>query len=352
MGRFFAASTRRMVMLALCLVAGPALAQTGTAPEANSVIDLSIAHGAGTPGTTDTVVIENIRSLLYRAVALGAGRFGWGTDESTYNITYRFDPATLRLVPDTYTRVSGPVGGTGCATLNVTIVNSVVGTTAPIAGATIAIQSQTAQTDAAGRATVTGLPSGQSTLIASATGFGTIMQTVDLTCAEANEIGVALSPGSGSAGALRPGQFRVVLTWGRNPSDLDSHLTGPVSDPTSRFHLAYYAPTDGGVCGLDVDDTSSYGPETVTCPMTSSSTGEVLPGLYRYGVHHFSGSGNIGTSGAIVRLEQGDGTTQYFFPPSTGWTGNTLWTVFEITVAADGTTSVTTVNSASAGSLP
>jgi hypothetical protein len=241
---------------------------------------------------------------------------------------------------------SGGTGtGSGCANLSVTVVNSLVGTSAPIAGATIALQSRTAQTDATGLATVTGLPAGQSVLTVSAAGFGTITQATELVCG-ANDLSVALSPGAGSAGGLTAGQFRVVLTWGRNPADLDSHLTGPTS--SSRFHLYYVSRSSGG-CGLDVDDTSSFGPETVTCPSTGTTGGTALtPGVYRYSVHHYSGTGNIGTSGAIVRLEQGDGTTQYFFPPTTGWvtTGtNNVWTVFEITVGADGTTSVSTINS-------
>jgi hypothetical protein len=350
MRRFFAALTWPLALLTLALLFGPARAQTPDpvtpAPETeNAIIELSTAHGAGTPGTTDKVVVENVRVVVRTPTSFGPGRFGWATQESVYNITYRFDSTSLRLVPDTYLLVStsggtGTGGASGCANLSVQVVNSLVA--APIAGATIAIQSRTAQTDATGLATVTGLPAGQSVLTVSAAGYGTVTQAAELVCG-ANDLSVALSPGAGSAGGLTPGQFRVVLTWGRNPSDLDSHLTGPSS--TSRFHL-YYANRSTGGCGLDVDDVSSFGPETVTCPRTGSSGTTLTPGVYRYSVHHFSGSGNIGTSGAIVRLEQGDGTTQYFFPPTTGWvTGTTdLWTVFEITLAADGTTSVSTVN--------
>ncbi len=349
MGRF-APLRWPLAILSLALLCAPAYAQ---APETqNSTIELTTAHGAGTPGTTDKVVVENVRVNVRRAVSVGAGRFSWGTEESVYNVTYRFDPATLRLVPETYTRVSGPGdGGTGCANLNVQVVNSLLGSSAPIAGATIAIQSRTAQTDATGLATLSGLPTGQSMLTVSANGYGTITQAADLNCDATNELGIALSPGAGTAGGLAPGQFRVVLTWGRNPADLDSHITGPRAGLSTRFHV-YYANKLDGSCGLDVDDTTSYGPETVTCPGTGSIGTALVPGVYRYAIHHYSGTGNIGTSGAIVRLEQGDGSTLYFFPPATGWTGNNLWTVFEITVAPDGTTSVSTVNTISNGEGP
>ena len=57
--------------------------------------------------------------------------------------------------------------------------------------------------------------------------------------------------------------IRIVLTWGAQPTDLDSHLTGPNTDAT-RFHV-YYAGrgsfTSAPFAGLDVDDVSSIGPD-------------------------------------------------------------------------------------------
>lgn len=338
----------RVTLLTLGVACAAARAQ---APDLqNTGIRLSTAHGAGTPGTTDKVVVENIQVTFRRVISFGGGRFGLTSAESVYNVTYRFDPATLHLVPEAYTLVSGAGGaggGTGgCATLNVQVVNSLQGSAAPIAGATIAIQSRTAQTDATGVASVTGLPRGQSLLTISANGFGTITQAAQLSCDAPNDLAVALSPGAGTAGGLAPGEFRVVLTWGLDPTDLDSHLTGPDAASASRFHV-YYANREAGACGLDVDDTLSYGPETVTCPRTGSTGLGVVPGVYRYSVHHYFGTGNIGSSGAIVRLEQGDGSTQYFFPPTSGWTGNNLWSVFELTVPVSGPTTVATLNTIS-----
>lgn len=351
MRRFFAALAWPLAMLTLALLCAPARAETTAPAIQNAIVELNSAHGAGTPGTTDKVVVENIRVVGRRPVSFGGGAFGWSTTESIYNVTYRFDPATLRLVPETYLLVSTSGGGAGggastCASLSIKVVDSLLGAAGPIAGATIALQSRAVQTDASGVATVTGLPSGQIVLSISATGYGTITQTAELFCDTANEVSVALSPGAGSAGGLAPGEFRVVLSWGRHPADLDSHLTGPLAASASRFHV-FYANPDDGTCGLDVDDTSSFGPETVTCPRTGSTGTVVVPGVYRYSVHHYSGSGTIGTSGAIVRLEQGDGSTQYFFPPAAGWTGNILWTPFEITVATDGSTNVVTLNTIS-----
>jgi hypothetical protein len=337
-----------LAAMLLTLGAGnPAFAETGAPSTQNSITDLSTAHGAGTPGTTDKVVLENVRVIVSTPTSFGGGRFGWNREESIYNLTYRFDAATLRLVPDSYVRVSGTGGTGGCATLEVTVLNSLTGAAA--AGATVAAQSRTATTDANGVATLTGLPPGQTLLTVSASGFGTIVQAAELVCTETNVMSAALSPGAGSAGGLSPGQFRIVLTWGRNPADLDSHLTGPLPDSSSRFHVYYASRQNGGICGLDVDDVTSFGPETITCPRTGTTT--ALPaGVYRYSIHHFSGSGNIGTSGAIVRLEMGDGSTTYAFPPTSGWSGDDdVWTVVELTVAEDGSITKTTVNTITSG---
>lgn len=69
--------------------------------------------------------------------------------------------------------------------------------------------------------------------------------------------------------------LRVVLTWGRTPSDLDSHLTYPAN------HV-YYEEKQGRDANLDVDDTNSYGPETIT--IEQKRNGE----RYVYAVHDYS----------------------------------------------------------------
>lgn len=51
--------------------------------------------------------------------------------------------------------------------------------------------------------------------------------------------------------------MRVVLSWGEKPFDLDSHLIFPGG------HI-YFDSKEGTDANLDVDDTDSYGSETVT----------------------------------------------------------------------------------------
>lgn len=133
------------------------------------------------------------------------------------------------------------------------------------------------------------------------------------------------------APVVAEGQVRIVMDWGETPSDLDSHLTGPMVDGSGRFHTwfsdrSYY---NGStlVAALDRDDVDQYGPETTTIYVTSS-------GRYRFSVHDYSnrdqtaGSFELSRSGARVRVYRGGSLVRTFFVP-TGQEG-TLWTVFEM----------------------
>ncbi|MDF7806210.1 hypothetical protein P4E94_02095 [Pontiellaceae bacterium B12219] len=125
---------------------------------------------------------------------------------------------------------------------------------------------------------------------------------------------------------------RIVLQWGETPRDLDSHLRGPRPGGGS-FHVSY---SDDYVedCGeLDVDDTSSYGPETITML-------RLVAGTYLYSVHDYtnrnsSTSTGLANSNATVKLFFHDGQELTFNVPDQP---GTLWNVFEI----DGATGVIT----------
>jgi hypothetical protein len=58
------------------------------------------------------------------------------------------------------------------------------------------------------------------------------------------------------------GQLRIVLTWGATPSDLDSYLFGPPS--ANNYHVFYASDNAPPYANLDLDDTDSFGPETIT----------------------------------------------------------------------------------------
>lgn len=69
--------------------------------------------------------------------------------------------------------------------------------------------------------------------------------------------------------------MRIVLSWGQRPLDIDSHLS------YQGGYVCYYQ-MDAVNAKLDVDDTDSYGPETIT--ITKKLQGK----KYVYAVHNFS----------------------------------------------------------------
>lgn len=151
---------------------------------------------------------------------------------------------------------------------------------------------------------------------------------------------VALSPvTSGSIG----GDVRIVLTWGATPSDLDSHLYGPTVNGSSTFHTWYsvqdYAADGKTIANLDLDDTSSYGPETTTVYELNST------GVYSFYVHDYSNGGSsnstaLSSSGAQVRVYSGNQLVATYNVPL--GVGGTLWHVFDYDVATDTLTAVNT----------
>lgn len=125
---------------------------------------------------------------------------------------------------------------------------------------------------------------------------------------------------------LSNNEYRIVLTWGENPRDIDSHVEGKLTNG-SNFHVyfSHKNQMDGDVlvCSLDVDDTTSYGPETITLNPTVTDP-------YYYYVHHYAGSGSISdTSNAIVKVYCGDALIHTFNVPANQGDGK-YWNVFAL----------------------
>lgn len=114
--------------------------------------------------------------------------------------------------------------------------------------------------------------------------------------------------------------MRVVLSWGKSPLDLDSHLIFPDG------HI-YFDSKEGRDANLDVDDTDSYGPETVT--ISKKHFGE----SYTYAVQNYSNKGLPGSdylsgSNAKVFVYVGSSLVRSYSVP-VGKRGN-IWTVFKL----------------------
>lgn len=186
-------------------------------------------------------------------------------------------------------------------------------------------------TDASGNYSTTEAYVGTYTLIITANNFYTqtisgFVVSADPLQNEFEPITVVQELGTGD------GVLRIVLTWGLNPHDLDSHLTGPIPGSSNRFHM-YYGDSEptGSSVNLDVDDVSSYGPETTTILSYTN-------GVYRYSVHNFSnteitGALEIYQSPATVRVFNNDGLIKTYTAPLATATSGDTWVVFEINVS-------------------
>lgn len=163
------------------------------------------------------------------------------------------------------------------------------------------------------------LPLGNYTLVAEKMGYVTTPINIIVQSGTTNSQNGTIMP------VLSGDNFSIVLTWGRNPSDLDSHIQGELSNGNAfhvYFGLKNAYDNDINICKLDVDDTSSYGPETITLKTSSDKA-------YYYYIHHYSGSGTFSTSEARVNLYQsGELIAVFNVPTNQGL--DRYWNVFAI----------------------
>ena len=282
----------------------------------NSVMSPTTATAAADGSFTTGTFLMPAGGVYLKAIQSGyvTGRILVNT---TFAGTVSVEP--IPLVPN-----SGMPGGIAGVVRNAR-------TSLGIAGASLAVYDNVASAPVAsttaganGAYSFTGLAAGTYRVAATASGFQ-LVERVGIAVGNNGTTGgqdLVLSP-SGS------NDIRIVLTWGASPNDLDSHVTGPNAD-ASRFHV-YYASrgsfTSAPFAGLDVDDVSAYGPETVSITQMNS-------GNYRYSVHDFSNRNSsssmaLSNSGAKVQVYTSTGLVATFAVPS-GQAGN-LWTVFEMT---------------------
>jgi len=106
--------------------------------------------------------------------------------------------------------------------------------------------------------------------------------------------------------------IRIILTWGANPRDLDSHLDGTASDGT-RTSVSYmsqiqYNRNRQKIAELDLDDVTGFGPETTTI--------YDINGSYEFYVVDFLDTGTMARLGATVKVYQGNSLVHTLSVPS------------------------------------
>lgn len=121
-------------------------------------------------------------------------------------------------------------------------------------------------------------------------------------------------------------EYRIVLTWGSRPADLDAHLSGPKPEGGS-FHIWYRNRVMiGGRDFLDRDDTDGYGPETIT--IYKPASGEYLYSVHDYTNRQTNTSMALSRSGATVQVYAENRLLRSFTVPSEQV--GTVWKVFKI----------------------
>ena len=178
-------------------------------------------------------------------------------------------------------------------------------------------------TDSDGNYSINNAPTGNFVCVIRAPGYiPAIVPDVSFEEGE-NDLGQA-----SSSETLEDGEVRIVLEWGENPSDLDSHLTGP-DGSGGRFHVYYSNQEPAGAgANLDVDDVTSYGPETITIT-------DFRSGTYRYSVFNFSNQSDDGAVGidespARVTVYDSHGQRASYSPPTAETGDGNTWRVLEI----------------------
>ncbi len=173
-------------------------------------------------------------------------------------------------------------------------------------------QSRITRTDAAGRASLnaTIADDGNSLIIIKKPGYSTLVAKCPC-----DNLTYALSPVMDNLDAMR-----IVLTWGAMPQDIDAHLA------YSGNHI-FFQHKEGDGANLDVDDTNSFGPETVTIEQRKNGDD------YIFSVHDYSdrenpNTRNLSASGARVFVYVGESLVRTYYVPQ-GAQGN-LWTVFRM----------------------
>lgn len=188
-----------------------------------------------------------------------------------------------------------------------------------------------------------GLKPGEYTLTAQKDGYTTTSHNVTVEAnTEKGGQGFSMSP------ALGDGQYRIVLSWGVSPTDLDSHLIAPM--PGGGTHHLYFPEAEANgshpyteYFTLDLDDVTSYGPETTTI-------NKLVDGKYYFYVYNWSGESSIVTSGAKVDVYHGESKMTFNVPLDQG--NGRYWNVFVLDTVRNTITPTNTITDTEQGSSP
>lgn len=121
------------------------------------------------------------------------------------------------------------------------------------------------------------------------------------------------------------GQLRIVLDWGRSPSDLDLHL-----EKVGQYHISYHDEkiADDHSATLDRDDINGFGPESITITDLDENA------VYNCYVHDYSNRNNpkstkLSKSKARISVYYNNKLKSIYSVPMNKESG-TRWDVFQL----------------------
>ncbi len=163
------------------------------------------------------------------------------------------------------------------------------------------------------------VPTGKFTVYLQKQGYISLNYKMDMGFDEnPRELNAALSP--------EIKEFRIVVTWGSRPQDLDAHLSGPKPEG-GNFHIWYRNRYPvGGRDFLDRDCQSGYGPETIT--VYKPALGEYYYSIFDYSNKTSKRNKKLSRSNATVQV-YGQNKLLATFEVPANQKGN-CWHVFKI----------------------
>ncbi|MDT8447691.1 MAG: carboxypeptidase regulatory-like domain-containing protein [bacterium] len=227
----------------------------------------------------------NLRGLLF---TFDSSSFTFGSESLQHGVSNSFTVSdsttsmalTISLSEPPGVTVSGTVrsatSGSGISGITVTLSSSASSSTYSTTSGT------------SGAWSISSVPEGSYTITYTGTGYTSTTADLTVGTTAVTAASVDLSP------TLSTGQYRFVLTWGSTPSDLDLYTRTPSG---TNIYYGNKTPTGLGI-SLDTDQTSGYGPETITITSMSSGT-------YTVYVHNFSGTSSF--SGATLKVYSASG---------------------------------------------
>ncbi|MCP3868501.1 MAG: hypothetical protein GY703_10465 [Gammaproteobacteria bacterium] len=209
-------------------------------------------------------------------------------------------------------------GFTGAGRISGRVVNSQTGLGIP--GVTLNLNgpgTSSTTTDATGEYSFTNLVPGEYDLTTSHPEYVDESKTVNVSLCQTANVPFSLSLINSEV------DYRIVLTWDAQPEDLDSHIWVPTGSSCTHVYFSEEGNESSlPFTKLDTDNTSGFGPETITIT-------QALPGTYEYWVNNYSEIPDLTSSGAVVKVYDGSSLLHTFEVPTMP-AGNLAWHVFNL----------------------